>query len=178
MFRITAYALPVLYALLFGALWILHNSKNLPDSIAGLKGAFDYSLIVMIAIFWAVYFMAKRNLFDPLTAVMDRRERFIRERTEAHGRAEQALQEARETLDRRIREVRTEEQAALETLRQELTARRDHALAAERTRMHGDLAAAWARLETEGARARKDLEPAARSLAGTIIDKVLNRHVA
>lgn len=178
MFRITAYALPVFYALLAWAIWKLQTAKDLPESIAGLKRAFDYSLIVMLAIFWAVYFLAKRNLFDPLTAVMDRRERFIRERAEARHRAEALLHEARETFDRRLREVREEEQAAVEALRQELAAQRDHAMAEERARMQREIEAARARLEAEGARARKDLEPAARSLAGAIINKVLNRHVA
>jgi len=178
MFRITAYALPVFYALLFAAVWALHNLKGLPESIAGLKGAFDYSLIAMLGIFWAVFFLAKRNLFDPLAAVMDRRERFIRERAEALRRAETLLQEAREAFDRRLREVREEEQTAVEALRQELAASRDHALSEERARMQREIEAARARLDAEGARARKELEPAARTLAGSIIDKVLNRHVA
>lgn len=178
MFRITAYLLPVLYALLFGAIWILHNSKNLPNSIAGLKGAFNYSLIIMVAIFWAVYFLAKRNLFDPLVAVMDRRERFLRERADAYARAEKALQEAREALDRRLREVREEEQAAVEALRHDLTTRRDQAMAAERVRIQKEYEATRNRLEAEGARTRRELESATRSLAGAIIAKVLNRHAA
>ena len=178
MFRITAYALPIFYALLLWAIWMLHTSKDLPEAIAGLKGAFDYSLIVMLAIFWAVYFLAKRNLFDPLAAVMDRRERFIRERAEARHRAEAALQEAREAFDRRLREVRGEEQAAVEALHQELTAARDRALTEERARMQREIEAARVRLEADGVRARRELEPAAKSLAGAIIAKVLNRHVA
>jgi F-type H+-transporting ATPase subunit b len=170
MFRITAYAMPVLYALLFWGMWLLLQAGKLP--------VFDYSFMVMVGIFWAIYFLAKRNLFDPLVAVMDRRERFVRERTEAHDRAARALQEARDAFDRRMREVRREEQAAVEALRQDLTARRDQAILEERQRMQRELEAARARLEEEGRRIRKELEPAAHSLAGTIVDKVLNRHVA
>lgn len=178
MFRITAYALPLLYALLAGAVWYLQSAQNLPPAIAGLKNVFDYSVLVMIGIFWTVYFLAKRNLFDPLAAVMDRRERFIRERLDAHARAEKILQEAREAFDRRLREVRNEEQAALEALRHDISLGRDRALAEARDRIRKDLDAARARLEAEGASARKELEPAVRSLAGTLINKVMNRHVA
>ena len=178
MFRITAYAMPVLYALLAGAVWILQSAQNLPPAIAGLKNVFDFSLLVMIGIFWAVYFLAKRNLFDPLAAVMDRRERFVRERLDAHARAEKVLEEAQEAFDRRLREVRNEEQAALEALRHDITQGRERALARERDRMRKELDAARARLDAEGASARKDLEPAVRSLAGAIINKVMNRHVA
>jgi F0F1-type ATP synthase membrane subunit b/b' len=176
MSRITAYALPVFYALLFGAIWLLHHSKGLPESIAGLRGAVDYSLLVMLAIFWAVYFLAKRNLFDPLASVMDRRGRFVRERAEARDRAERALREAREAFDRRLKEVRQEEQAAVEALRQELSARRDQALARERQAMQAEMESARARLEAEGERARDELGPAARSIAGAIIARVTNRH--
>jgi len=123
MFRITAYALPVLYALIFWGMWSLLKAGKLP--------VFDYSFMVMVGIFWAVYFLAKRNLFDPLAEVMDRRERFVKDRTEAHDRAARTLQEARESLDRRLKEVRDEEWTALEALKQELTDRRDQALAAE-----------------------------------------------
>jgi len=170
MYRITAYALPVVYLLLFVGMYSLLKEGKLP--------VFDYSFFIMIAIFWAVYFLAKRNLFDPLMTAMERRRTFISGREEAHASAVHRLQEARRTFDLSLKKIREEERASLDALRKELSLERDRSLAALKAELQRDLDAHRVALEAEAGRLRSSLEPEIRRMSQTVVSKVLKRDVA
>jgi F0F1-type ATP synthase membrane subunit b/b' len=178
MYRITAYVLPLIYLFLLGGLWILITAKDPPEILQDLKKVFDYSFIVMVAIFWAVYFLAKRNLFDPLVTAMERRLTFISGREEAHAQAEHRLQEARRTFDLNLKRVRENERWALDALRKELSSERDRALAALKSELQRDLDARLEALKAEAGRLRASLEPEIRRMTGKVVSKVLKRDVA
>jgi len=178
MYRITAYVLPLIYLLLLASLWILFTSQNLPEILQDLKKVFDYSFIVMVAIFWAVYFMAKRNLFDPLVAAMDRRRTFVTGHEEGHSRAERGLQEARRTFDLNLKQVREEERTALDALRKELATERDRALAGLKDELQKDLDRHSDALKVESDRLRASLEPEIRRMTRAVVSRVLKRDVA
>lgn len=134
---------------------------------------FDYSFFIMVAIFWAVYFLAKRNLFVPLAAVMERRRNFIAERSEKLAQAERNLQEARRTFDLRIKEVREEERAQVEDLQRRLSAERDRSIAALKADLQKELETHRAAMAAETEKIRAALEPEARRMAMDVVSKVL-----
>ena len=165
MYRITGYILPLIYILLFWGMWSAMKKGGLP--------VFDYSFFIMVAIFWAVYFLAKRNLFVPLAAVMERRRNFIAERSEKLAQAERNLQEARRTFDLRIKEVREEERAQVEDLQRRLSAERDRSIAALKADLQKELETHRAAMAAETEKIRAALEPEARRMAMDVVSKVL-----
>ena len=170
MYRITAYVLPAVYILLFLGMYSLLKAGKLP--------VFDYSFFIMVTIFWAVYFLAKRNLFDPLVMAMDKRRTFISGREEDHARAQHRLQEARRSLDLNLKRVREEERASLDALRQELTLERSRNLAALKVELQGELDARRKELEAEAERLRASLEPDIRRISRMVVSRVVKRDVA
>ena len=170
MYRITAFVLPVVYILLFLGMYSLLKADKLP--------VFDYSFFIMVAIFWAVYFLAKRNLFDPLVAAMERRRTFISAREEVHAQAGHRLQEARRTFDLNLKRVREEERWALDALRKELSSERERAMAALKAELQRDLDVRREALKAEAERLRAVLEPEVRRMTRAVVSKVLERDVA
>jgi F0F1-type ATP synthase membrane subunit b/b' len=178
MFRITRYILPLIYILLFCGLWILITAKNLPEALQDLKKVFDFSFFAMVAIFWAVYFLSKRNLFDPLVKAMERRKGFVAVRRRGFEEAQRRLLETRQAFDLKLKEVRDEERAKLEAVGKELSAGRDKAIAALKADLQRDLDARHASLQAEAEQAKRDLDPEARRLAMDVVARVLNKDVA
>jgi len=134
---------------------------------------FDYSFFIMVAIFWAVYFLAKRNLFVPLAAVMERRRTFIVGRSEKLAQAERNLQEVRQAFDLRLKEVREEERALMEDLQRRLASERDHSVSALKTDLQKELETHRTAMAAETDKIRAALEPEARRMAMDVVSKVL-----
>jgi F0F1-type ATP synthase membrane subunit b/b' len=170
MYRITAYVLPVVYILLFLGMYRLLKAGKLP--------VFDYSFFIMVSIFWAVYFLAKRNLFDPLVAAMERRRTFIAGHEDAFAQAERGLLEARRTFDLTLKRVREEERTVLEALRKELALDRERTLAGLKADLQRDLDIRREALIAESESLRTSLEPEILRMTRAVVSKVLRRDVA
>ncbi|MEJ5165511.1 MAG: ATP synthase F0 subunit B [Thermoanaerobaculia bacterium] len=78
----------------------------------GKLPVFDFSLFFMILIFWASFFVLKRNLFDPLLKVLKEREQFIANREEIYEKALGLLKKSQEEYDRESQHLREKERQA------------------------------------------------------------------
>ena len=138
---------------------------------------FDASMLVIIAIFGVCYLVLKLALFDPLLAILARRERRI---GEARRLYEEALREAETQLDAergKLNAARREAAGRREALRRE---------AQEQSRAMVEAARAAAQTELERVRAdiaaqveaeRGGLEARAAGLADEMAGRLLGRAV-
>ncbi|HEV8268592.1 MAG TPA: hypothetical protein VGR00_10175 [Thermoanaerobaculia bacterium] len=138
----------------------------------------DLSLLAVMVLFWATFFVLKTFLFRPLGDI-------LRERDEAAARATQALEtalarerEALQTIDQKMTEARRAALALHESVRAEAATARQSALDAARDGARRTVAAGDEKLSAEVAAARRDLEGAAKSTAQEIAGLALGRKVA
>ena len=138
----------------------------------------DLSLLAVMVLFWATFFVLKTFLFRPLGDI-------LRERDEAAAQATQALEtalarerEALQTIDQKMTDARRAALALHESVRAEAAAARQSALDAAREGARLTIAAGDEKLSAEVAAARRDLEGAAKSTAQEIAGLALGRKVA
>ena len=138
----------------------------------------DLSLLAVMALFWATFFVLRTFLFRPLGSI-------LKERDEAAAQATQSLEaalvrerEALQTIDQKMTEARRVALALHESIRAEAAAARQAALEEARDRARATIAAGDEKLSSEVAAARGELEGAARSTAVEIAGLALGRKVA
>lgn len=91
----------IIYLILFIVAFNPIKEKKLP--------VFDFSIFIMILIFWASFFVLKKNIFEPLIKVLKERDDFIKEREEKYENALALLKKNQEEYDREISHFREKE---------------------------------------------------------------------
>lgn len=138
----------------------------------------DLSLLVVMVIFWATYWVLRIFLFKPLGHILEEREA----RQEAAGAAlRSALERQKEVLldiDRRLTEARRVAMGEREAIRAEAAAKRQAVLDDAREKARQTVEAAQQRLESEIAGAREELRASAKTTAAEIASVALGRKVA
>ncbi len=138
----------------------------------------DLSLLLVMVVFWATFWVLRQSLFRPLGRILDEREKAVRS---AERDLEAALDKERATLaeiDARLTAARAQAMAAREKARQEATARRNAVLESAREKARAQVAAAQERLEADIARARAELKTSVAATAREIASQTLGRKVA
>ena len=138
----------------------------------------DLSLLLVLAVFWATYFVLRAFVFKPLGAILDEREK--RALSSAASLAS-VLEREKDTLadvDRRLTEARREAVAEREKLRAAMAAKRQAALEGARDEARRIASEAQAKLEREVAAAREELRTSAEATASEIASMALGRKVA
>jgi F-type H+-transporting ATPase subunit b len=138
----------------------------------------DLSLLLMMAIFWATFFVLRASVFKPIGDILEERERSIADAETRLADAVEGQKAAAAELDRRLTEARREAMSRREALRQEAMARRQARLDEAREKARASAAEAQGRLEGEIAAAREQLRASGRELAAEIAGGVLGRKVA
>lgn len=101
------FSIPVIFIIYLALFFIAYGPIR-----EGKLPVFDFSLFFMILIFWASFFILKRNLFEPLLKVLKERERFITNREEAYEKALGLLKKIQEEYDRESQHLREKERQA------------------------------------------------------------------
>jgi len=135
------------------------------------------SLYVLLA-FGISYWILKKYLFVPLTAILDAREHDERAAEEAYNASLARLDRAIAAGEEKLSAARRESLKTREELRSQGLAVLEQRLA----EAHGEATASVARgseeIEREGAKAARDLPERARALARELAEKVLGRKLA
>lgn len=75
----------------------------------GKLPVFDFSIFFMILIFWASFFILRKNLFEPLLKVLKERDEFTKKREEEYENALGFLKKSQENYDKEIQHLREKE---------------------------------------------------------------------
>jgi len=137
----------------------------------------DLSLLLIVIVFWAVYWILRVFLFKPLGAILQGREA----KTAAAQKAlDEALSRHAGTLadvESRLTQARREAVAAREAARQKAGVRRTAALDEAKTKARAESAAALAVLDQSIAAAREELSRGVAAVASEIATGALGRKV-
>ena len=138
----------------------------------------DLSLLLIVIVFWAVYWILRVFLFGPLGAILKGREA----KTAAAQKAlDEALSRHAGTLDeveKRLTQARREALAAREGSRQQAGVRRAAALDEAKSKARAESVAALALLDKSIAAAREELSRGVAAVASEIASGALGRKVA
>ena len=135
----------------------------------------DLSLLVIMAIFIAQYFVVRKFFLEPLNNVMNARQGEI---TSAAARYEDALARfnvATATMEAKVGDAKKQGSAVRERLRSEATAARNATLATTREEAEGIVGKADAELKAAVAAARQKIETESESLARLAAERILGR---
>ncbi len=135
----------------------------------------DPSLLVIMAIFIAQYFVVKKFFLEPLINVMTERQSEITSAAARHEEALARFSEATEEMEEKIGEAKKEGAAIRETLRAEATASRSDTVATTRQEAEGIVAKAESELNAAVAAARQKIENESEALARLAAERILGR---
>lgn len=138
----------------------------------------DLSLFVVMAIFWATYWVLRVFVFGPVGSILESREHAAAHAAEALRRALEKEQEAVAEIDRRLNDARREVLGAREAARLAANERRQQILDRARGEAQQTVGAAQARLDASVAKTREDLRASAEAMAREIASVALGRKVA
>jgi F-type H+-transporting ATPase subunit b len=138
----------------------------------------DLSLLVVMALFWATYWVLRPFVFKPLGAILEEREHRAAEAAEALRVALEKEREAVAEIDRRLNVTRREVMTTREAARQEAAKRRQEILDEARAEAQQSVAAAQARLDAAVAGVRSELRASAEATARELASAALGRKVA
>lgn len=96
--------LPVLFFIYLILFFIAFNPMK-----EGKIPVFNFSVFIMILIFWASYFILKKNIFEPLLKVLKEREDYSKEREAKYEEALAFLRENQEKYDKEINHFKEKE---------------------------------------------------------------------
>ena len=135
----------------------------------------DASLLVIMGIFWITYLILKIFLFTPIQEILRERRETV-ETARAEHEAAMAETEAKIDAERgRLTDARVEAAAKRDALRKEAEEQRQQVLATTREATEKKLAEAQGELSETVDRERERLKAEARTLAGRMTDKLLEK---
>lgn len=138
----------------------------------------DLSLIVVMGIFWATYWVLRITLFKPLGHILEEREATQESAASALQKGLDRQKEVLADIDRRLTDARREALAQREALRAAGAARRQTLLDAAREKAQTLVAEAQGRLEADIATSRAELKGNATAIAVEIASDALGRRIA
>ena len=138
----------------------------------------DWSLVAIMAIFIANYFVVRRFFFKPINDLLLERERDVRSAAAVHEEAMSRFHEATSEMEARVQESRRKAAAIREGHRAEAATVRNQLLEQTRGEAEGSIAAAEAELKSSVSTARERIVREADQLARLAAEKILGRTVA
>lgn len=138
----------------------------------------DLSLLVIVGLFWATFFVLKKSLFGPLGTILEERDARRDEAATALATALERQRRALAELDAQLTAARRESMEKRETAKAEAGKRRDAVLEAARARAQASMAEAQRHLDADIAAARAELKSSIAATASEIASLALGRKVA
>ncbi len=145
-----------------------------------LSGAlidFDGTIVLQLALFFALFFILHRFLFKPLGAVFDEREKAIGGAKEAARGIESSAEEKVKRFEAEMKRVRLEANAERERIHQEGISLERELVAKGRAEADELVRRAEAELRQHGDAARRELGAKVPVFALEIVEKLLGRRV-
>jgi len=141
-------------------------------------GTPNLSLLLIMACFWAVFLLVTTQLVRPLGALLDERERRVREAHEQYETTRQAVADAIARCERELAAGSAEAGKQRAAVRAQGEAARRAALEAARTQAQERLALFGSELEQATRDARASLRERSAELARELASRLLGRRVA
>ncbi|HVR42956.1 MAG TPA: ATP synthase F0 subunit B [Thermoanaerobaculia bacterium] len=138
----------------------------------------DWSLLAIMAIFIANYFVVRRFFLEPVNRVLNEREGEIESAEAGYERALGRFQEATAEMEGRLQEARRRGSEVREARRNEAAAFRNGLLEKTRAEAEAMIASAEESLRNEVARARDTILGESDRLARLAAEKILGRKLA
>jgi len=138
---------------------------------------FDASLLVVVAIFGVAYFLLKLVLFDPLLAILKRREARVESARQAWEQASATTEAALDAERQRLLAARREAAAKREAMRREALAKRASLVADAEAEAHRQLEKATAELQQTREREEQRLAGRVEELAAHISERLVGKAV-
>lgn len=138
---------------------------------------FDISLFVVVAIFGIAYFLLKLVLFDPLLAILKRRESRIESARTAWEQATATTEAALDAERQRLLSARRDAAARREQLRRDALAQRAGMIADAEADAHRQLEQAAGELAAVRGREEQKLAERSTTLAARISERLVGRAV-
>ena len=143
-----------------------------------MLGTPNLSLLLIMACFWAVFLLVTTQLVRPLGALLDERERQVREAREQHETARQTVADAIARCERELAAGSAEAGKQRAALRAQGESARRKALEAARAQAQERLALFGSELEHAARDARASLRERSAELARELASRLLGRRVA
>ncbi len=166
-------SIPITFIIYFILFLILFNPIK-----EGKIPIFDFSLFIMILIFWATYYVLKKNLFEPLIDVMKRREKFTREREENYEEALSMLKNFTEEYDKEIHNLREEEREKFKEFINSLKEKQRKEIDNFKREMEKNLKEKIKNLEEEKEKAKNLIRQKILELSKKLAERILRKDVA
>ena len=138
----------------------------------------DFSMVLMLAIFFATLWVLNRFLFAPITAILKEREQEERESSGTHEGALRRFHEAVARIEAELAATRREGLKLREERRAEGRRLREERIGAVKAQASARVAEASASIESQTREAAASLPMRTREIARTLAEKVLGRPVA
>jgi F-type H+-transporting ATPase subunit b len=137
----------------------------------------DYSLFVILAIFFLTYLVVRRFFLMPVNAILVERERQQRTAEELYESALSRFNEATAAMESKILEARREGSRLRERFRSEAAQHRAEVLRHTNSEADGIVSEADGRLKNDVAAARRQIVTESESLAHLAAERILGRAV-
>jgi F0F1-type ATP synthase membrane subunit b/b' len=137
--------------------------------------SFNASLLVMMGIFWAVYWILRISFFTPVMNLLEKRQATI---SDAQGTYDSAVATTDDKLEEehvRLTEARTQAMASRDQERREAQAKRQEQLDTAKAEIQERLSIAAKELENQVGIEKQSLEQQADQIAGTMVERLLGR---
>lgn len=138
----------------------------------------NLSLLLIMACFWAVFFLVSTQVVKPLGALLEERRHIVQNGAAALGTAQNQTREALAQCELQLTEAAAAAQRERAALRAAGEAERRARLEAARAEGHERLARLARELEEAGLQARAELRERSRQLAIELAGRLLGRRLA
>jgi len=138
----------------------------------------DFSLFLILLIFFATLAVLNRFLFAPITAILKERERESSEAERRFAEATQRYEETARRIEEQLSAARREALKRRETIRAEGLGLREEKVGTVRKETAEKIASAAAAIERDAAEASRQMPERVAGLARELAKKVLGREVA
>ncbi|REJ83893.1 MAG: hypothetical protein DWQ36_19345 [Acidobacteria bacterium] len=136
---------------------------------------FDASMLVIMVIFWATYFVARRLIFLPVARLLEQRALEVDTAQKIYSAALAESEAELEQQKARLGDALSAARAQRDEMRKEAQAQRSAVVAEAKKAADGELAAARGELSSLVEEERRKLAELTESLAGRMADKLLRR---
>ncbi len=138
----------------------------------------DWSLLVILAIFIANYFVVRNFLFRPINRILVEREQEMLSAEAVYEESMARFHEATSEMEARLQEARRRGAEVREARRAEAASRRNELIDRTRGEAEGTVASAESDMKRELGAARERIVRESEALARLAAEKILGRQIA
>jgi F-type H+-transporting ATPase subunit b len=135
--------------------------------------ALDLSVVLIILMVWALYFILKKTFFDPINQILDSRDAAIRGSQEAAREKLALVEQKSKAYADSLKDARLESYRQQEAFRSDATQQRSQLLAEARQQSEQLIGSARDEIHSQVVAARESLEPEVNEIADGITKSIL-----